>query len=135
MEGHGRGLAAAVVRQAGRREEPGQRGDGDDAAVVVGNDGGQELAHDAVVRELVNGHDAREARVLEVEDRVVIGDAGVVEDDGGVADLGFDLVADGLDRGRVREIDVVVVDVFGWMMRVSLEDFGYVVGSRLGDSV
>ena len=94
MESHGGRLAATVVDQSGGHDETGERGDGDEHAVVFGSDVGQEFARDPVVRDLVDGDQPLDARVFQIEDRVMVCHACVVEDDGGVAVGGFDGVAD-----------------------------------------
>lgn len=113
VEGVGGGLGGGVVDHA-RDGDPGGHGcDGDDHAVVVLAHVGEELLGGPVVGEGVDVEGEADVALGGVEDRLADDDAGVVDEDGGVADLGADFGrhrGDGLGGGDVA---LEVVDVGG----------------------
>lgn len=91
VERNRRGLACGVVDHAGRRDVAGERGDGDDHAVVGGDHGGQELLREVVVAEGVYFEGEVDVLFGGFEDGFAARDARVVDEDGGVAERGADL--------------------------------------------
>ena len=97
MKGNGGRFGGAVVYETRDGDEAGEGGDGDDGAVVCGGDGGEEFTREAVMGEGIYGKDAREEGVGRREYRVGVRDAGVKDEDCGVAVGGAEGLGDGGD--------------------------------------
>lgn len=110
VEGLRGGLGRRVVDHAGHRHPGGDRRDRHDHAVVGGDHGGEELLGRPVVGEGVDVEGEADVALRGVEDAAALDDAGVVDEDGrladGLADLGRD-GGDGLGGGDValEEVD------------------------------
>lgn len=120
MESDSGGFGGAIGDKTGDGNEAGEGGDGDDGAVVGGGDGGEEFVCEAVVGEGIYGEEAGEEGVGGGEDCRGVGDAGVKDEDGGVAVGGAEGGGDGGYVGGGGDVEAEVVDVgVCWGKRVS----------------
>lgn len=104
VEGHGGGFGGCVVDHGGCGDVAGERGNGDDHAVVVLDHVRQELLGEVVVGEGVDLEGQVEVFLGGVEDGLATGDAGIVDQDRGVAKRAADgggSGADGRGGGQV----------------------------------
>ena len=97
MEGDGGRFGAAVVDESWHGHVACEGGDGDDGAVVGGHHGGEEFAREPEVGERVDGEEGGEGAVRCGEEATAVGDAGVQDEDGGVAVFGADEIRGGVD--------------------------------------
>lgn len=109
VEGEGGGLGRRVVDHGGRCEVAGERGDGDDHAVVLLDHVGEELLGEEVVAQRVHVEGKADVVLGRVEDGLAAGAASVVDEHRGVAEGGAH-GGRGLDDGRlVGEVAVEVL--------------------------
>lgn len=90
MEGEGGGLGGGVVDHGGGDKVAGQRGDGDDHAVVAGDHGGEKLLCEEVVADGVDVEGEADVVLGGVEDGLAARAAGIVDQNGGVTEGGAD---------------------------------------------
>lgn len=121
VEGERGGLGGGVVDHARRGDVRGDRGDGDDHAVVGGHHGRQELPREVVVRERVDGEGQAQVGGRGAEEGLAARDAGVVDEDGGGAERSADGGASRGDGGFGGE--VALEESRGW---------GHCAGRRRG---
>lgn len=111
MEAERGGLGGRVVHHPWHGEVRRDRGDGDDHSVVAGDEAGKELLGEDVVRDGVDVEGEPDVLLGGLEDGLSAGNAGVQDEDGGVADGAADLGSDRGDGGRVGDVALEVVDV------------------------
>lgn len=113
VEAHRRRLSSSVIHHPRHGDERRDRRDGDDHAVVAGDQAGQELLGQDVVRDGVDVEGEADVLLGALEDGLSACDTGVEDEDGGVADGAADLSGDRGDGGRVGDVALEVVDVGG----------------------
>lgn len=113
MEAQRRSLGGGVIHHLWHGEVRRDRGDSDDHPVVAGDEAGKELLGEDVVRDGVDVKCEPDVLLCSLEDGLSASDAGVQDEDSGVADCAADLSSDGGDGGRVGDVAFEVVDVGG----------------------
>nr|POE96275.1 hypothetical protein CFP56_78793 [Quercus suber] len=111
VESHGGGLGAGVGGHELRGDEGGDRGDGDDLALLRLHHGGEEGLDGEPVCHGVDVVDLLELVRLGLEDGAGGGDTGVVDEDGGVAVFALDGLLQLEDGVAVGDVALVVVDL------------------------
>lgn len=101
VEGQRRRLGRGIIDHVGSRHVRGRTGDGHNHAVVRLDHVRQELLRQEVVRDAVHVERETDVAFCALEERFPARDAGVVDEDGWVAQLGFDGIA-GFDDGGAR---------------------------------
>jgi hypothetical protein len=114
VEGQRRGFRAGVVDHAAEGSEAGHRGSGDDVPVVGGDHAGDELFDHQEVGERVHFEDSADQGFRLVDDGPAAADAGVVEEDGGIAVGAADGGGEGFDAFGGGYVAFVEVYVWGW---------------------
>lgn len=109
MEGNGGRFGGSIVDHGGRAEVAGQRGDGDDHAVVALNHGGEELLGEEVMREGIHVEGEADVVLAGLEDGFATSTAGIVDKDGGIAEGGTDGGCGGYNGGLGGEIALEVL--------------------------
>lgn len=111
VESQRRGLGRAVVGVAGQASKGCNGRDGDNVAVVLGYHAGQELLDHEPVGHGVDGEDLLQRLLVNVEDAVGHGNAGIVVEDRRLAKVGADAggsSSDGLLAGHVALVEAHV---------------------------
>lgn len=113
VQRQGTGLTRAVVDHVGDGQPGGVGGYGDDHAVVARDHVREERLGHPEGREGVDVKGEADVAGGRVEERLAAGDAGIVDDDGWVADLGADMLCYGGEFLGGANVALVVVDEGG----------------------
>lgn len=105
-------LGRAVVRHVTEAEQSRAAGDAHNVAMVSAEHRGQELLEDPVAGEQVDAQRRHELVLFALDERLEVLDASVVDDDGDVADIASNALADGSYLLAASEITVIGVDAF-----------------------
>lgn len=113
-------LTTRIIHHLGRRNIPGHTRDRNNTTMVGSNHGRQELLREVVVAEGIDVEGEGDVALGAVKDRLAARAAGVVDQDGRVAEVGLYGRAGGVDGGLGGEVDVEVADGGGGWADVSI---------------
>jgi hypothetical protein len=101
------GLGAAVLDHISQTDEAGHTGNGDDMPVVLFNHARHEFAHHKEVRDRVYFECLPDLGLWLLQNRAVMANARIVDENRGIAELGPDLLRDFGNAGRRGNVGFV----------------------------